>query len=136
MNALALFYFFGWRTAIDSPRFQVARSDRGESEYCAFAYFDSRRNAGAGADPCVGTHLHCVSKEREGWVIEVVGCAAHVGVLREDGVRTEPNGRGIVDLCAVARSHLVFADQIPRSPNARARIEVAVRSDFRAKEAQ
>jgi len=126
MDALALFYFCGGSAAVDAPWLEVAGGNGCESEYRAFADFDSGGNAGAGADPGVRSDSHRVSEQGECGIVEVVSGSAEVSVLREDSVGTETGGGRVIDFGAVAGGDLVFADEVPRGPDARCRIEVAV----------
>jgi hypothetical protein len=136
MDALALFYFGGGGAGVYAPWFEIARCDGGEAEDCTFADVDSGCDAGAGADPGVGADFHRVGEKREGWIVEVMRGSAEVGVLREDGVGSEMDRSGVVDFRVITRSDLVGADEVPRSPDARAWIEVAVRSDLGAEETE
>ena len=132
----ALFHFLGGRSRVDSPWLQVACRHGSKAKHRTFAYVHAGRNAGSRAHPCIGAYFHRVSQQGETGIVEVMGCAAEVGVLRENCVRSEAYGCRIVDFGAIAGGHLVGADEVPWRPHARTWVEVAVRTHSRTKEPQ
>ena len=136
MNALTLFYFHGGGAGVDAPGFEIAGGYGCEAEHCAFADVDSGSDAGSGTDPGVGAHLHGVGEEGESGIVEVVGGSAKVGVLREDGVRADADGGGVVDFSAVGNSDEVCADEVPGSPHTRGWIELAGWAEPRTEKAK
>ena len=122
--------------AVDGPGLEVAGSDSAEAKHGPFADADAGSYEGVGTDPGVGVDMDAVSEERETGVVVVVGGAAEIAILGEDHVRGEVDRCGVIDLGAVAGGDVVGTVEVPRGPNTRAWIEVAVGAEGGAEAAE
>ena len=121
---------------VHHPWFQVARCYRAQREYRPLTHVHSRRNRSACAHPGVSTQRHGIRDQRKRRIVVVMGGAANVSLLRNNGVRTHGHQRRVVNLCFIAQRNAVRADQVPRRPDARLGIKVAIGAQLCAKAAQ
>ncbi len=125
-----------WNPGVYRPGFKIASGDGAQAEHRTLTHIHSWRNRRARTHPAISTEAHRKRDERKRWIVVVMRSAANVSLLRNDGVRSHLNGRGIVDLRMVAQGHAVCAQQIPRGPDARLRIKMAMRSQLSSETAQ
>ena len=126
----------GGGTGIDAPGFERTGGDGGQAEDGSFGERHAGADDGAGADPGVRADGHFVGEEGESRVVEVVGGSAKVGALRDDGVRAEMHGSGVVDFGAVGDGDQVAAVEVPGGPDSGAGIDAGVGADFCAEKAE
>lgn len=123
-------------SGVDRPRFQVFRCDGCETQDCAVSQIDSGRDAGTRSHPCVAAKPHGKENYGKFRIVVIVGRAAEICSLGNDGMRREKHRRGVVQFRPVGHHYCVFAPQVPGCPHAGGWIESAMRSQLCTKAAQ